>query len=69
METYSRCQDKDEKQKQLNLITHFNVQTACEHDWHALATAITETRARGIDPEKLLADTFYWSINFCYLKI
>ena len=61
METFSRCEDKDEKQKQLNLITHVNVQTACEHDSHALAPAIADTRVRGIGPEKLLADTLYGS--------
>jgi len=61
METFSRCEDKDEKQKQLNLITHVNVQTACEHDSHALAPAIADTRVRGVGPEKLLADTLYGS--------
>jgi len=61
METFSRSEDKDEKQKQLNLITHVNVQTACEHDSHALAPAIADTRVRGIGPEKLLADTLYGS--------
>ena len=61
METFSRCEDKDQKQKQLNLITHVNVQTACEHDSHALAPAIADTRVRGIGPEKLLADTLYGS--------
>jgi len=63
METFSRSEDKDEKQKQLNLITHVNVQTACEHDSHALAPAIADTRVRGIGPEKLLADTLYGSDN------
>ena len=61
METFSRSEDKDEKQKQLNLITHVNVQTACEHDSHALAPAVADTRVRGIGPEKLLADTLYGS--------
>mgnify|MGYP001556063219 CR=1 FL=1 len=28
METFSRCEDKQEKEEQLNLITHVNVQTA-----------------------------------------
>jgi hypothetical protein len=61
METFSRCEDKDEKQEQLNLITHVNVQTACECDSHALAPAIADTRVRGIGPEKLMADTLYGS--------
>jgi hypothetical protein len=61
METFSRSKDKNEKHQQLNLITHVNVQTACEHDSHALAPAIADTRVRGIGPEKLLADTLYGS--------
>ena len=61
METFSRCEDKVEKQKQLTLITHVNVQMACEHDSHALAPAIADTRVRSIGPEKLLADTLYGS--------
>jgi hypothetical protein len=61
METFGRCEDKQEKQQQLNLITHVNVQTACEHDAHALAPAIADTKVRGVAPEKLLADTLYGS--------
>jgi hypothetical protein len=61
METFSRSEDQQEKQQQLNLITHVNVQTACEHDGHALAPAIADTRVRGVGPEKLLADTLYGS--------
>ena len=61
METFSRSEDKKEKQEQLNLITHVNVQTACEHDSHALAPAIADTKVRGVAPEKLLADTLYGS--------
>jgi hypothetical protein len=58
METFSRDENK---QEQLNLITHVNVQTACEHDSHALAPAIADTKVRGVAPEKLLADTLYGS--------
>jgi len=61
METFSRCEDEKEKQQQLNLITHVDVQTACEHDSHALAPAIADTKVRGIAPDKLLADTLYGS--------
>lgn len=61
MEIFSRCEDAQEKQQQLNLITHVNVQTACEHDSHALAPAIADTKVRGVAPEKLLADTLYGS--------
>ena len=58
METFIRGEDK---QEQLNLITHVNVQTACEHDSHALAPAIADTKVRGVAPDKLLADTLYGS--------
>jgi hypothetical protein len=61
METFSRCEDEKEKRQQLNLITHVNVQTACEHDSHALAPAIADTKVRGVAPDKLLADTLYGS--------
>jgi len=61
METFNRCGDKQEKQQQLNLITHVNVQTACEHDSQALAPAIADTKVRGVAPDKLLADTLYGS--------
>ena len=45
----------------LNLITHVEVQRACEHDTHALVPAIADTKIRGLGPEKLLADTLYGS--------
>ena len=61
METFSRCEDQKEKQQQLNLITHVDVQTACEHDVHALAPAIADTKVRGVAPDKLMADTLYGS--------
>ena len=61
METFSRCEDQQAKQQQLNLITHVNVQAACEHDAHALAPAIADTKVRGVAPDKLMADTLYGS--------
>ena len=61
METFIRCEDKEEKQKQLNLITHVNVQAACEHDSQALVPAIADTKLRGLGPKNLLADTLYGS--------
>ena len=45
METFSHSEVNDEKQQRLNLIAHVPVQTACEHDSHALVTAIADTRA------------------------
>jgi len=61
METFSRCDDKKEKDQQLNLITHVDVQPACAHDSHALVPAIADTQVRGLGPKKLLADTLYGS--------
>ena len=61
METFNRTEDKEQKNQELNLITHVNVQQACEHDSQALAPALADTKVRGLGPEKLLADTLYGS--------
>jgi hypothetical protein len=61
METFSRSEDKAEKQQRLNLITHVAVQTACESDTNALVPAITDTKERQLSPDELLADTLYGS--------
>jgi hypothetical protein len=61
METYSRDEDKAEKKPILNLITHVEVQTACESDGQALVPAIVDTKIRGLGPEELVADTLYGS--------
>ncbi|BBO67282.1 hypothetical protein DSCA_12120 [Desulfosarcina alkanivorans] len=58
METFDRGEDEKEKQLQLNLITHIDVQSACESDAQALIPAIADTKVRGLGPEKLLADPF-----------
>ena len=59
METFSRSEDKTEKQQSLNLITHVAVQTACESDAHALIPAIDDTQQRQLSPDQLLADSLY----------
>ena len=59
METFSRSEDKTEKQQSLNLITHVAVQTACESDAHALVPAIADTQQRQLSADELLADTLY----------
>jgi hypothetical protein len=61
METYSTSEDEAEKEQVLNLITHVEVQTACESDAHALIPAIADTKIRGLGPDELLADTLYGS--------
>ena len=59
METFSRSENKTEKQQSLNLITHVAVQTACESDAQALVPAIADTQQRQLSPDELLADTLY----------
>lgn len=59
METFSRSEDKTQKQQSLNLITHVAVQTACESDAQALVPAIADTQQRQLSPNQLLADTLY----------
>jgi hypothetical protein len=61
METFSRGQDEAEKDQTLNLITHVEVQTACESDANALVPAVADTKIRGVGPKELLADTAYGS--------
>jgi hypothetical protein len=61
METFSRSEDDDEKEQTLNLITHVEVQPACESDAAALVPAIADTRIRGVGPDQLVADTLYGS--------
>ena len=49
----------------LNLITHIDVQTACESDANALIPAIEATDERGLAPDDLLADSLYGSDDNC----
>ena len=49
----------------LNLITHVEVQTACESDANALIPAIESANKRELAPERLLADSLYGSENNC----
>ena len=61
METFNRIEDDAEKDQTLNLITHVEVQTACESDANALVPAVADTKIRGVGPDELLADTLYGS--------
>ncbi|MDJ0669145.1 MAG: transposase [Desulfobacterales bacterium] len=61
METFSRSEDETEKEQTLNLITHVEVQPACESDATALLPAVADTRIRGVGPDQLVADTLYGS--------
>ena len=61
METFTRSEDRKEKEQTLNLITHVAVEKACEHDSHALVPAIEDTQKRNLVPKRVLADTHYAS--------
>ena len=61
METYTDSDDKEVKSKTLNLITHVEVEKACESDVQALVPAIESTQKRGLGPQQLTADSLYGS--------
>jgi hypothetical protein len=61
METYTDSEDKEVKSKTLNLITHVEVEKACQSDTQALIPAIESTQKRGLGPEQLEADSLYGS--------
>ena len=62
MESYTETQDPNKKEPSLNLITHVQVEKACEHDSHALLPAIKDVQQRGLGPKSVVADTLYGSI-------
>ena len=61
METYTDTEDKRVKSKTLNLITHVELEKACESDAQALIPAIESTQKRGLGPNELEADSLYGS--------
>jgi hypothetical protein len=61
METYTETEDKEVKSKTLNLITHVEVEKACDSDAQALIPAIESTQKRGLGPTELEADALYGS--------
>ena len=61
METYTDTEDKEVKSKTLNLITHVEVEKACDSDAQALIPAIESTQKRGLGPAELEADMLYGS--------
>jgi len=60
METYTE-HDPEDQQEALRLITHVQVESASEHDVHALIPAIEDVQERDLKPEQLLADSAYGS--------
>ncbi len=65
METYSTQKDDKIKSQQLNLITHVEVEPACEHDANALIPALESAQERDLAPEEVLADSLYGSDENC----
>ena len=61
METYCTDDNEQERDKTLNLITHVEVQRACESDAHALIPALESAIERGLAPAQVLADSLYGS--------
>jgi hypothetical protein len=61
METYCTNEDEQERDRALNLITHVEVQPACESDAHAFIPALESTTERGLAPTQVLADSLYGS--------
>lgn len=65
METYTETEDKENKAATLNLITHVEVEKACQSDAKALIPAIESTKARGLCPKEVTADSLYGSDDNC----
>jgi len=64
-ESESVQEDNSDVVPTLNLITHVDVQTACESDANALLPAIESADKRNLLPDKLLADSLYGSDDNC----
>ena len=65
METYAATEDKEIREKTLNLITHVQVEPAHESDANALIPAVESAKASGLAPEEILADSLYGSDENC----
>ncbi len=63
METY--CDDPDEKEQSLNLITHVKVEPSHNSDANALIPAIESTKEQNLKPKEILADSLYGSDDNC----
>jgi len=64
-ESESVQEDDPDAVPTLNLITHVDVQTACESDANALIPAIESVDERNLLPDELLADSLYGSDENC----
>jgi hypothetical protein len=65
METYTDTEDSEVKTKTLNLITHVEVEKACQSDAQALVPAIESAKKRKLCPKELEADSLYGSDENC----
>jgi hypothetical protein len=61
METYTETEDPEKKSEELNLITHVEVEKACQSDSQALLPAIESALQRGLGPAQVTADAAYGS--------
>ena len=50
METYCNTENREVREKTVNLITHIELEIACKSDVHALIPAIECTEGRGLAP-------------------
>ncbi|MBC8385255.1 MAG: transposase [Candidatus Cloacimonetes bacterium] len=60
LETYTREEDRENPEEpKLDLITYVETESADKHDSNALEPAIKDVKERGLECEKILADTLY----------
>jgi hypothetical protein len=65
METYAATDDKEVREKTLNLITHVHVEPAHESDANAMLPAVASAKDRDLAPKEILADSLYGSDDNC----
>lgn len=63
MENY--CDDEQEKEKSLKLVTYVDVEPAHKSDANAIVPAIESVEQRDLKPKELLADSLYGSDDNC----
>ncbi|MEJ2639446.1 MAG: transposase [Desulfosarcinaceae bacterium] len=65
METFTEHEESKKDPAELNLITHVDVETACQSDAQALIPAIEATLENDLAPVELQADSLYGSDENC----
>jgi len=61
METHCTRENEQNRDKTLKLITHVEMQSACESDAHALIPSLESPIELGLAPVQVLADAVYGS--------